>query len=195
MKFFNARNASLVSALATSACCLPTLALLVFSVGSATLSATFASYHWWFLAMGSALLATSYWMYFLEKKSCRVMSCAMPHPRLTRTSLIFGSLVVGAIAANSLTPLVERGLSNDATAGAIGGPTGQETITIAVDGMTCFSCELFVEKVLKGTPGVIDAEASTAGHRARITHDPARVSVADLMEAINTKTGYEARRP
>ncbi len=117
----------------------------------------------------------------------------MPHRRLTFVSLVLGTLVVSAFAVNSVTPILVRGQTTAAS--VVAGAPGQEVATIPVDGMTCFSCELHVEKVLKDTPGVFDAEANTAQQNALVTYDPIKVSVADLVAAINTKTGYKARQP
>jgi Cu+-exporting ATPase len=58
--------------------------------------------------------------------------------------------------------------------------------------MTCFSCELHVQRVLKDLPGVESADASTARSSVVVIHDPAQIDAARMAEAINTNTGYHA---
>ena len=188
MKVFNATKLSILSVLATSACCLPALVLLVFSVGSATLGAALARYHWWFLGAGVVLLGISYWRFFSEKKSCSLNGCAMKSRTLTTISLILATLIVGALAVNTIMPMI----SSSAVQQESPSFPNQARATLQVHGMTCFSCELHVKKVLKKIPGVVDVEASTADKSASVTFDSRQVDVANLVNAINTKTGYKA---
>ncbi|MBP1691867.1 MAG: copA, partial [Bacteroidetes bacterium] len=64
-----------------------------------------------------------------------------------------------------------------------------ETINLPVEGMTCASCVLRVEKALKNVEGVQDAAVNLASEKARITYDPAVTSVQTLRKAVED-TGY-----
>jgi copper chaperone CopZ len=185
-----AKHTSLLAALTASACCLPALVLLFTGVGSATLGATLARHHWWFLAAGAVTLAIAHWQFLRERRSCSSAGCAMPRRRFTVVSLILGTLVVGVFAANSLAPLIP--LSPAGSSGRGDTPPGLATVTIPVEGMTCFSCELHVQRVLKDLPGVESADASTARSSVVVIHDPAQIDAARMAEAINTNTGYHA---
>ena len=50
--------------------------------------------------------------------------------------------------------------------------TESKTITMPVTGMSCAACQVHVEKALRETPGVSDAQVNLMNHRARITFDP-----------------------
>ncbi|MBS1169140.1 MAG: copper-translocating P-type ATPase [Burkholderiaceae bacterium] len=66
-----------------------------------------------------------------------------------------------------------------------------ETITLAIDGMTCASCVMRVEKALKAAPGVLDAAVNLATNKAQVKALPG-TSAATLIAAVE-KAGYGAR--
>jgi P-type Cu+ transporter len=68
---------------------------------------------------------------------------------------------------------------------------GVTTTTLAVEGMTCASCALRIEKGLKKVPGVAGASVNLATERAAIEYDPAVASVDDLLKKVDT-VGYKA---
>lgn len=65
------------------------------------------------------------------------------------------------------------------------------TVTLKVKGMTCGGCVLGVRKVLTRLPGVTTADVSYEGQRARVSYDPGKVTVAQMVAAIKT-LGYTA---
>ncbi|WP_232833738.1 cation-translocating P-type ATPase [Saliphagus sp. LR7] len=62
---------------------------------------------------------------------------------------------------------------------------------LRIDGMHSATCEAFLESVAEGCEGVVDAEASYVTETMRVTHDPDRVSDAELRDAAST-LGYTA---
>ncbi len=63
------------------------------------------------------------------------------------------------------------------------------TLTLPVEGMTCASCVLRVENVLKKVDGVSGASVNLASENARIEFDPARVAIEQLQKAV-ADAGY-----
>ncbi len=63
--------------------------------------------------------------------------------------------------------------------------------TLALEGMTCASCALRIEKGLKRVPGVADAAVNLASERASVSFDPAQVSLDDLLAKVSA-AGYTA---
>ncbi|HPN71037.1 MAG TPA: cation transporter, partial [Saprospiraceae bacterium] len=59
-----------------------------------------------------------------------------------------------------------------------------------VGGMSCASCALSVEKVLKAQSGVVDASVSYAGKQAKIEFDPQTTNLQKLKTAVDG-IGYE----
>lgn len=66
-----------------------------------------------------------------------------------------------------------------------------KTVVIKVEGMTCGGCATSIEKVLRGTDGVLEARVSFEKREAWVKYDDARVSEAKLREVIDG-TGFKA---
>ena len=65
-----------------------------------------------------------------------------------------------------------------------------DTISFDVEGMTCASCALRIERVLGRQDGVESAVVNFAGQEARAVVDPGTVDIEGLQAAIE-KLGYE----
>ncbi|HET9093789.1 MAG TPA: heavy metal translocating P-type ATPase [Solirubrobacteraceae bacterium] len=70
---------------------------------------------------------------------------------------------------------------------------GQERIELAIGGMTCASCAARIEKKLNKLDGVA-ATVNFASEHAAVAFDPSRVSVEQLIGAVEA-AGYEAALP
>ncbi|MGY1704380.1 heavy metal translocating P-type ATPase [Geodermatophilus sp. SYSU D00697] len=70
-------------------------------------------------------------------------------------------------------------------------PVGSETCALDIAGMTCASCVGRVERALRRVDGVLDARVNLATETASVDHDPARVTPAQLAEAV-AAAGYAA---
>ncbi len=64
-------------------------------------------------------------------------------------------------------------------------------VTLAIEGMTCASCALRIEKGLKKLPGVTAANVNLATEQATVTYDPKLVAMDDLLKKVSD-TGYSA---
>ncbi|HEU5341874.1 heavy metal translocating P-type ATPase [Edaphobacter sp.] len=69
-----------------------------------------------------------------------------------------------------------------------------ERITIPVSGMTCASCQTFVQNTLAAQPGVREAAVNLMMNNATVVFDPSVTSPAALVEQIRG-TGYGAELP
>ncbi|HEX9413911.1 MAG TPA: copper ion binding protein, partial [Ktedonobacterales bacterium] len=65
------------------------------------------------------------------------------------------------------------------------------TAQLALEGMTCASCALRIEKGLKKVSGVVGASVNLATERATVQYDPAAASVDDLLKKVDA-VGYKA---
>ena len=70
----------------------------------------------------------------------------------------------------------------------------QGTITVPVEGMSCASCVLRVEKALKKVEGVSAATVNLATEQTTITFDPVRVTLERLRQAVSD-AGYSLGKP
>jgi Cu+-exporting ATPase len=68
-------------------------------------------------------------------------------------------------------------------------PIPQETVSLAVQGMTCASCVLRVEKALARVPGVVSATVNLATERAEVVRRHGQAPAPELVAALD-KAGY-----
>ncbi len=62
---------------------------------------------------------------------------------------------------------------------------------VLIEGMHCAACALTIEDVLKGVPGVLNAEVSAGSHRAKVVWAEQAVAPSGWMQAVQ-RAGYRA---
>src|SRR6516165_1633817 len=78
------------------------------------------------------------------------------------------------------------------TIGAPVGPGGtNQTITLAVENMTCGGCMRKVEKALLEVPGVASARSNLSARRATVVFEEAQPTAAPLVDALG-RVGFKA---
>jgi copper chaperone CopZ len=65
------------------------------------------------------------------------------------------------------------------------------TVRLALSGMHCGSCAALIEDILSDQPGVTRAVVGFEAGEARVTFDPAKVTVDDLCASV-AGAGYGA---
>lgn len=70
----------------------------------------------------------------------------------------------------------------------------QQTITLPVEGMTCASCVLRVEKALKKVDGVREANVNLATENVALSFDPQKTDLSKLSAAVE-EVGYKLLAP
>ncbi len=73
-------------------------------------------------------------------------------------------------------------------------PENKQTVRFHINGMSCTSCVMHIEKALGGLAGVEHVAVNFATENATVTFDPAKVSTTDFLAAVK-KVGYEAILP
>jgi len=182
-----AKGFGILSALTASLCCLGPLLLITMGLGSLGFGAVLGRYHWYFILGAALLLAFAWRSYYREKKFCESNLCEMEGKKMTRNVLVLASAVVLTFAGLNLYTYT-RGNSKEITA-----PSGVQ-ITIPVQGMTCFTCEIALQSAVKKLPGIEEVKASARDKKAWVSYDPAKVSLDEIVSAIN-QTGYKAEKP
>jgi Cu+-exporting ATPase len=64
-------------------------------------------------------------------------------------------------------------------------------MTLAIEGMSCASCAMRIEKGLKKLPGIRVANVNLATERADVQYDPAQTTVEQMMQKVEA-LGYKA---
>ncbi len=71
-------------------------------------------------------------------------------------------------------------------------PQAQEAhTTLVLEGMTCASCAMRIEKGLKKVPGVIDAQVNLATERGTVTYNPEQTGLEQMVQKVEA-VGYKA---
>src|SRR6266852_7242360 len=86
--------------------------------------------------------------------------------------------------------VTETTRQNDNNAGVSQGQT-ENRATLALEGMTCASCAMRIDKGVKKVPGVKDASVNLASEQASVTYDPAQNTVEQLVQKV-VAVGYKA---
>src|SRR6266516_5771383 len=66
---------------------------------------------------------------------------------------------------------------------------GEDRAVLALEGMTCASCAMRIEKGLKKLPGVKDASVNLATERASVTYDPTQTGLKQMVQKVDA-VGY-----
>ena len=187
------------AAVLSSICCIGPVVLAGLGIGAVTAAQQFAPLRPYFLALTAILLGFGF--YFAYRKSKPAAACAgevCDTPRVARWGrplLWIATVIVLALVAFPYYygPL-RAALDRPERAVPIPAKTAQlATVELKVSGMTCTGCAVSVRNALLETPGVTAAEVDWEAGRAKVQYDAARVSTAQLLEAVN-KTGFKATR-
>lgn len=187
-----ATGGSVLSALASSACCWIPLSLIALGVSAGGVSAWFEQYRWLFLTLTAILLSAGfYFAYFRTPRCAPGSSCATPNRtvrRFNRVALWMAAIVVFATAAfpKYVGALIPKSPPGQAT------PTSElTTVSLAIEGMTCEACAVHLRSVLADVAGVLNARVSYADGTAAISFDTAAPpSKTDLTNAVQ-RAGYK----
>src|SRR5438105_7176508 len=70
-------------------------------------------------------------------------------------------------------------------------PGTESRMVFALEGMTCASCAMRIEKGLKKVPGVQDASVNFATEQATVIYDPLQTSIEQMVQKVEA-VGYKA---
>ncbi len=184
-----AHRLGILSAVVASVCCLGPPLLILLGLGSLGLGSFFGRYHWYFILAGTVLLGFAWRSYLKEKRRCTTEGCRMVKGGTTRSILSVASFIVAIFLGLNLYTYA-KGQSEV----ILVTQAGEKEVVIPVEGMSCFSCELSVQKGLEGVKGVRSSKANATKGIVTVSYDPNRTTAKDLVAAIN-KTGYKASFP
>src|SRR5947209_1432204 len=72
-----------------------------------------------------------------------------------------------------------------------GQPETECRVVLSLEGMSCASCAMRIEKGLKKVPGIKDANVNLATERATVTYDPTQTNIEQMVQKVDT-VGYKA---
>ena len=188
-------GAAAIAAVLASACCLGPLVLGAIGISAAGVSAAFEPLRPVLLGATVVLLGGAFYLTYVRKPVCAPGSaCEAADPQQKHRTRVMLWVATGVVALVALFPLYGGALLRVGTpsASTAGGAVGR-TVTLAIDGMTCETCAVKIEKGLRGVPGVVAAAVSYADGTATVTTDAhAPPPSAALLDAVQD-AGYRAR--
>jgi len=190
-----AAGASVLSAIAASACCWLPLLLIALGTSAVGVSAAFEHLRPVFLILAPLLLGTGFYLVYFRKAACTPDgTCTRPNrkvERFSRAVLWISTAVVITVAffPNYVGVLFGR----TSTLAVQAGSGRMQTVTLSIEGMTCEACAIHIQKELAATPGVLTAKVLYAEGRADVLVDASSPPVASLLIEAAGRAGYSAR--
>ncbi len=87
---------------------------------------------------------------------------------------------------------IKHPIEEDVTVSQIKSEPIQESRTVLdLEGMTCASCAMRIEKGLKRVPGVIDANVNLATEKAAVIYNPTQTNLEQMVQKVEA-VGYKA---
>ncbi|GEM_PF-669626 len=117
--------------------------------------------------------------------------------KIHKTSLITGvgfaaALMLGACAPDAPEAAAAADQAGERSeAATTSAAASMETVTLKVEGMTCGGCAVGARTALGRLDGVEKADVSYEEQLAVVVHDPAKVTVEKMAEAV-AELGFEA---
>jgi len=183
---------SILAALFASACCLGPILLVGLGATAVAVGARFEALRPYFLTLTGVLLAAGfYFVYRKPRVQCEGEVCATPNvSRWAKPALWVVTLAVALLA---LFPVYYGKLSPAKAALTNPGASAAATVELKIDGMFCEGCASSVRSSLADVTGVASAQVSFDEKKARVSYDPAKTSIEQLIAAVE-KLGYKARK-
>lgn len=191
----------IMAAVAASSCCIPPVIAVIAGVGGISSSLSWMEPLRPYL-IGLAVVAIGYaWYAYLKPKTvsspagvkaddCGCEVDAKPRWYQTKSYLIGITL----FAAISITFPYYSGIffsgSKAANKTIIVKESDVVEAGLTIEGMTCNGCEHHVNQTLNNTAGVLEASSSYKSGKATVKFDKTKVTIGQLAEAVEKKTGY-----
>lgn len=179
----------LLAAVLASACCL--LPALLLLMGAGALAGLVAHLKGVFMAASVAILLGGS-ILLLRKRSgdscCPGSRPALSPPLLT--VLLLATFGISYAAFQGITPALAAGTPQAPKLPLVARGESR-VLDLQIQGMTCGSCTVGIEAVLRAKPGVEEAKVDFGSASARVVYDASRISTQEILEAVR-ETGYKA---
>jgi mercuric ion transport protein len=189
---------ALTAAATASICCLGPLVLVALGVGGALAGSLVAlePFRPVFILITAALLTFAFHRGY---RTPEAVACAPDDactlPRATRINRIALWLLTPIILLLLILPyLVPHLLGTQPPPAAVGAGAGAglEQVTLQIEGMTCPTCTISVQRALLRLDGVTAAYVTYDPPQAVVTYDPLAVSATELMKTT-MDVGFPSR--
>lgn len=185
------KKVGVLAAILGSVCCLGPLLLVALGVSAAGVGTFFGKYHWAFQVPALLLLAFAWSRYFQAKRACATESCKAPK-KSTFFTLLLATLFVGFFVSNQALLALKKESAAELSPPSTLHQGTLVAATLPVDGMTCSTCELTIQRKVGALQGVSSVKASAVSSSVTVRYDPKKVSLRQIGRAIE-KAGYKVK--
>lgn len=185
-----ATTGSVLSSFLASLCCIGPIVFTLLGIGGIGFATAFASYRPYFIGITAIFLGLAFYFTYSKKKvDCGDGTvCKVPRAGKWNKVVLWIATIVAAFFIAFPYFNWAPSPSVTATEAVI------QTVTFKIDGMTCQSCNNAVNMTLTKLDGVISSEADYNRGEAVVKFDPSRVTIDQMVAAINN-LGYRATPP
>ncbi|WP_066759393.1 mercuric transport protein MerTP [Crocinitomix algicola] len=184
-----------ITALAASLCCITPVLALIAGVSGAT-----STFSWLEPArpyfIGATILVLGFaWYQKLKPRKVNEADCDCEEdekPSFWQSKKFLGIVTVFAVLMLAFP--YYSGIffpDNSSTTTIIVQESDISEASLTVEGMTCTGCEHSVNHALTSTEGVIEASSSYETGIATVKFDKSKVTMEELVDAIEKETGYK----
>jgi copper chaperone CopZ len=180
---------AVITATASSVCCILPVAAIVLGVGGFAASAYLEPWRPYLLALTFAFLAFSfYWTYRKSRKqTCEPgIRCACRSSGRRRRVILglIAALVMALAAFPHYSGSVARAFNKERKLAPNVGASSKAHVTFDVEGLDCGGCAVMLENNLSQTPGIYRAEVSFERKQAALDYDPRAINLSQAAERI-----------
>lgn len=191
-----ANKLGILSALFASSCCAIPLLLVVIGLGGVGVGGFLGKYHWYLQGASVVFLGVAWGVWYREKRRAYALAADFKGEKITPRILAIASVVVAYFIGSSVYANLIDG-SSVPSAGAKQAaiaPSGYETVSLHVEGMTCSSCASHIKEEMAKVPGIFDVEVSVRGKSVTVRYNPDEVQPKQMVTVIND-AGYKTELP
>jgi len=187
---------SVLSALASSACCWLPVLLMGAGLSAAGIGAFLERMRPLFLIVAAALLALGFYLNYLNylnyfrRERCGPGAACEPNPVLRRMNRVVLWISAVLVLALGFFPAFVGRLPGAEPTEAGSAPATTDTWELAIRGMTCAGCEAAINRALTEVPGVVHANALHETASATVAVDPASPPARTALAAAVGRAGY-----
>ena len=195
-------GSGLITAIASSLCCItPILALIAGTSGAASSISWMETFRPYLIGFTIIVLGFAWYQKLKQKKSNEIeCNCEVDDipggesgkEPFMQTKLFLGMITVFAILMLTFpyysTIFYPKSNSNISMVN----PFYMQTIEFEIEGMTCTACENHIEHAVNEVKGVLEIKVSYKKHQAVIQFDTTQVDSLTIANSIN-QTGYKIR--
>ncbi|NNE66227.1 MAG: hypothetical protein HKN33_06640 [Pyrinomonadaceae bacterium] len=195
-------GSAVVIAVTSSLCCVLPVLSIVLGIGAFGAASFFEELRPYLLVVSFLALGFAFYKTYFRRDECgEGETCATkPIGRINHLFLWIGTLAVVTFA---LFPLYTGNLvlalgtnasvDNSTPIATSGDVSGQKTVVIRVEGMTCDGCASHIDESLKKLVGVHSVKASYKNGDVKVVYDSRKISVDSIKKAIKD-LGYKPEK-